>query len=63
MDETLDAWLLLLPLLLLMALFTALPTLSNFYYSLTRWNGISKPVFIGFENFSRMFTDSRFLVS
>jgi ABC-type sugar transport system permease subunit len=63
MDETVDAWLLILPLLLLMALFTALPTLSNFYYSLTKWNGIGKPEFIGFENFSRMFVDSRFLVS
>jgi ABC-type sugar transport system permease subunit len=63
MDETPDAWLLLLPLLLLMALFIALPTFSNFYYSFTKWNGIGKPAFIGFENFSRMFADSRFLVS
>jgi ABC-type sugar transport system permease subunit len=63
MDETLDAWVLILPLLLLMALFTALPTLSNFYYSLTKWNGIGKPEFIGFENYFRMFSDSRFLVS
>jgi ABC-type sugar transport system permease subunit len=62
-DETADAWILLFPLILLMALFTAVPILSNFYYSLTKWNGVSKPQFIGLENYIRMITDARFISS
>jgi ABC-type sugar transport system permease subunit len=41
-------------------MFTALPILSNFYYSLTKWNGLGKPEFIGFENYIRMIKDERF---
>jgi ABC-type sugar transport system permease subunit len=62
-DETHDAWLLLFPLIILMAVFIALPILSNFYYSLTKWNGIGKPQFIGLDNYIRMVTDSRFTSS
>jgi ABC-type sugar transport system permease subunit len=62
-DETLDAWILILPLLLLMGIFTALPIFSNFFYSFTKWNGVSKPEFIGFDNYARMLTDNRFLIS
>jgi ABC-type sugar transport system permease subunit len=63
MNETTEAWILILPLLILMFVFIAIPTLSNFYYSFTKWNGISKPQFIGLENYIRMITDSRFLSS
>ena len=62
-DETADAWILILPLVLLMLVFTALPILSNFYYSFTKWNGVSKPQFIGLENYVRMLSDSRFASS
>jgi ABC-type sugar transport system permease subunit len=63
MNETTEAWILILPLLILMFVFIAIPTLSNFYYSFTKWNGLSKPEFIGLENYIRMITDSRFLSS
>ena len=62
-DETMDAWILILPLILLMMIFVAFPTFSNFYYSLTRWNGIGKPEFIGLDNYVRMIEDDRFLSS
>ena len=62
-DETLDAWILIFPLILLMLVFIALPILSNFYYSFTRWNGLGKPQFIGLDNYARMVTDERFLDS
>ena len=62
-NETTDAWILIFPLILLMLLFTAIPIFSNFYYSLTKWNGISKPEFIGLENYARMVKDERFLSS
>ncbi len=58
-----DAYKLLLPLLTLMFFFVAIPVLSNFFYSLTKWNGIRKPVFIGLENYIRMVKDERFLSS
>ena len=62
-DETLDAWILILPLILLMLIFIALPIFSNFYYSLTRWNGLGKPQFIALDNYIRMIKDERFLDS
>ena len=61
LSETAEAWILILPLVLLMLGFTVIPTLSNFYYSLTKWNGISKPEFIGFQNYVRMIEDPRFI--
>lgn len=36
------------------------PVLSGFFFSLTRWNGIAPPTFIGFENFVRLAGDRRF---
>ena len=62
-DYTIDAMVLVAPLVLLMVLFIALPVLSNFYYSLTQWNGLGSPKFIGFENYVRMFQDERFIAS
>jgi ABC-type sugar transport system permease subunit len=62
-DETVDAWILIIPLILLMALFIAGPVLSNFYYSFTKWNGLGEPQFIGLENYRRMLGDDRFLNS
>jgi ABC-type sugar transport system permease subunit len=62
-SETKDAYTLLLPLLLLIVLFIAIPVFSNFVYSLTKWNGVRKPVFIGLDNYRRMFQDERFFSS
>jgi len=61
--EAKDAFILYLPLVLLMVAFSAIPVLSNFYYSFTKWNGIGKPEFIGLENYFRMVQDTRFLSS
>lgn len=38
-----------------------MPACSMFYYALTKWNGLSKPEFIGLENFRRMIHDTDFL--
>ncbi len=62
LNETTEALILILPLIILMLVFIAIPTLSNFYYS-TRWNGLSKPQFIGLDNYIRMIKDARFLSS
>ena len=60
-NEAAEALILIFPLVLLMLAFTFIPTISNFYYSLTKWNGISKPEFIGMDNYIRMIGDPRFL--
>ncbi|MDR2952547.1 MAG: sugar ABC transporter permease [Treponema sp.] len=62
-NETFEAWILISPIFLLMLVFIAVPVLSNFYYCFTNWNGISKPQFIGLQNFARMVNDNRFLSS
>jgi ABC-type sugar transport system permease subunit len=58
-----DGWVLLSPLLLLTGIFLVYPVFSNFYYSLTQYKGFGEPVFIGLENYVRMFSDDRFYSS
>lgn len=38
-------------------LFTLYPNILSVYYSLLKWNGISEPVFVGLDNFKRIFQD------
>lgn len=38
-------------------LFTLYPNLLSIYYSLLNWNGLSKPVFVGFDNYIALFQD------
>ncbi len=42
------------PPVFLYALFVLLPTFNAFRYSLTRWDGLSRPVWVGLDNFSRI---------
>lgn len=39
------------------------PMMYTFYLSLTDWNGLITPSFIGFENFERLFRDKVFVLS
>jgi len=39
------------------------PMLYTFYLSLTKWDGISAPVFIGFRNYEKLFRDPVFIIS
>jgi ABC-type sugar transport system permease subunit len=55
-----QAFLFVLPLLLLMAVFMVYPALTTFYYGFTKWNGISSPVWRGLANFARLLRDSSF---
>lgn len=55
------AYLFLAPALLLLTLFIAFPLVRSLYLSLFQWNGITKPEFIGLENFARLYEDSSFL--
>jgi raffinose/stachyose/melibiose transport system permease protein len=49
-----------LPALVLMAIFLVYPVVQNFRYSLTSWNGITAPVYVGLANFRELFTDPLF---
>jgi len=44
-------------------LFTLYPILSSFYYSLTDYNAISTPNFIGLQNYVQLFKDDLFYTS
>ncbi|PZG13187.1 carbohydrate ABC transporter permease [Nonomuraea aridisoli] len=39
------------------------PALNSLYISLTRWDGISPPEFIGLDNYLQMWSDSTFLLA
>jgi multiple sugar transport system permease protein len=39
------------------------PTIYSFYLSLTRWDGLSAPQYIGFRNFRNLFQDEVFYIS
>ncbi|MEU6719069.1 sugar ABC transporter permease [Nonomuraea sp. NPDC046802] len=48
------------PFFLIFAVFGLLPLLFTFYVALFDWNPIGEHVFIGFDNFTRLFGDTRF---
>ena len=41
--------------------FVIWPLAQSMYYSLTKWNGLSAPVFIGLDNFARALSDPNFM--
>ncbi len=51
------------PTLLLFFGIVLIPIFVSSYYSLLDWNGVTKPTFIGLDNYVEMFTDSRALNS
>lgn len=54
------AILFLAPAFLLMLTFIGYPLVRSLYLSLFKWNGITKPQFIGLQNFSMLFQDASF---
>lgn len=53
----------LLPALALFLIYIILPIFVTFYYSLTNYSGIGKPVFVGLKNFSTLLKDKIFINS
>jgi raffinose/stachyose/melibiose transport system permease protein len=51
------------PALLLFLVFVIYPFISSIHYSFTQWDGVSKPVYIGLGNYTRLFTDSGYLAA
>lgn len=49
------------PTLLVFAVFVLWPLLDSLRYSVTDWDGVSDPTFVGLANFARILTDPEFL--
>lgn len=61
--EALTAYGMLLPDVLGLLVFVFIPIIYAFYISLHNWNGLSEMVFTGFDNYTRMIKDQRFISS
>ncbi len=61
--ETLSGWLFVSPWVLGFLMFTIYPIIMSFYYSLTNYNVIAAPAYIGFANYANLFKDSVFRTS
>lgn len=44
-----------MPCLLLFTVFFTYPTIASFVYSLFQWDGVTEPIYIGLDNFKRVF--------
>lgn len=52
--QTIEAWIILIPILIYFSIFFLFPVISNFYISFTRWNGIvGAPEWVGLTNYLR----------
>jgi multiple sugar transport system permease protein len=53
-------WLFLTPALIMFTAYVLIPIVWSIGYSFYEWNGLSKPVFIGFANYIELWDDSQF---
>ncbi len=61
--DALVSYLFIFPAFILVFVLLIIPMMQNIYYSFFRWNGISRPIFNGINNYIRFFKDSNFLIS
>lgn len=59
-SELFEPYLLIAPLLILLAVFILYPVIANIVMSFFEWNGMKKAKFIGLENYAQMFGDEKF---
>lgn len=61
-QESMTAYLCLIPVFLGLSIISYFPTISVFVLSLFQWNGLTAPTFIGLENFIRIFTADMYFI-
>ena len=61
--ETIEFYLFISPWIIGFALFYAGPMLSSFFFSLTKYDLLSPPTFVGFENYQKFIADPLFIQS
>lgn len=54
--ETLAGYLFILPSIIGFMVFVLYPLVTSVYYSLTKWDGVTTPVFVGLKNYIYIFT-------
>ncbi len=60
--ESRIAYLCLIPVFLGLSIISYIPTVSVFVLSLFNWNGLSKPKFVGLDNFIKIFTNDMYFI-
>lgn len=55
-QEERNAWLFVLPIVVGILIFNVYPVFFSLYTSFTRWNLLTKPVWVGFKNYATLFT-------
>jgi raffinose/stachyose/melibiose transport system permease protein len=58
--QTASRWAFLVPILVLNLIIIIIPSLTGIVYAFTSWSGYGDPVFIGLQNFERLFQDQVF---
>ena len=58
--ETFWGYFFLSPVIIGFLVFTVFPVIMSFYYSLTDYDGILKPTFVGLQNYAMLFTNKEF---
>jgi ABC-type sugar transport system permease subunit len=61
--EAMNGWLFVMPVVLGTLLLNILPALPNLYYSLTEWNGLTEPKWVGLDNYRELTTNQDFINS
>ena len=62
-SETVESFILIAPLLVLLSVFILYPVLANIYLSFFKWKGMGHATFIGVDNYVTMVNDPTFWVS
>ncbi len=62
-SQSIEPYLLIAPLLVLLLVFILYPVVANIYLSFFKWKGMGKATFIGLENYRTMLSDETFWVS
>ena len=58
--EVLGRWSFIIPILVLNLIVIVIPTIFSIYIAFTEWSGYGSPVFIGLQNFQKLFQDKVF---
>ena len=61
--SSVEGWLFIAPLLLLLAVFILYPVVMNLYYGFTAWKGFGQEHWIGLDNYTKMLSDPKFWTS
>ncbi len=62
-DKRKSPYLFLLPFLVMFCFFWLWPILQSFYWSMLKWDGLRSPIFVGIDNYTRLFREEDYLVA